>query len=342
MRPPSPSVQALKPCLFLLLSLLTLSRCQGPRLPPATGSVMDIVLLGEALPLQGGVVLRSVLGESFPPLRSEDRAFRLVPGAGAQTLGRPREKNVLILGRTDQPAIWEPTFGSWMPSASRVRLGQDGAGWFAFRDVWARGQDVVLLVATGASGLDSLLQADAPALRRYFLNRGIQRCLESAWADTATAWSRELRRRHGFVFAVPASYTVEAPSSSWPAAVELVRPAPSRSLTVFWLDQVEPQDARSVSFLLGMQQDAMWRLHGDEVVDPRWDSTEGGLPVLQGSWQNQRDIAGGPFITRFVYDRSRRRLYGVQALLFAPGQRKAAFLVEMEGLLRTFHVERES
>jgi hypothetical protein len=90
----------------------------------------------------------------------------------------------------------------------------------------------------------------------------------------------------------------------------------------------------------------MWRLHGDEIVDgsatfvtPAWDPSR---RELRGSWQNPQDIAGGAFVTDFVYDAQRRRLYGVQVLLFAPGRRKAAYLVELEALLRTFHVEPRS
>jgi hypothetical protein len=53
-------------------------------------------------------------------------------------------------------------------------------------------------------------------------------------------------------------------------------------------------------------------------------------------------VAGGPLVTRFVYDPSRHRLYGVQGQLFVPGDSKRTFLFELETLLRTFRLEKNS
>jgi hypothetical protein len=303
---------------------------------------VDIVVFGDATPPAGMVALRAALGRSFAPLRPEEPGFRLLPPRPLKDLRRPREKNVLVLGRTEDPGIWEAALQPWLSPAARQRLSRRGAGWFVFRDVWARGQEVVLLVAPETAGLDSLLRAAAAPLRRSLQRSVVERCLHSTWPDTATAMARELRRRHGFVVAVPGAYSVVPPRSGWPDAVEMVRGSPSRTISVFWIDGVEPQSMRRDAFLLGLQHDAMWRLHEDEVVEDTYTfSTPFGAPErreLRGSWQNRRDIAGGPFITHFLYDASRRRLYAVQALLFAPGQRKAGHLVELEALLRTFQV----
>ena len=125
--------------------------------------------------------------------------------------------------------------------------------------------------------------------------------------------------------------------------MEYVRSAPSRLLTVFWLDGVDSIQASSPDFTVGLQRDVLWRLHRDTLLDEHTRVEPGELGpysglLLSGVWQNAGDVAGGPLRTHFIYDASRRRLYGVQVLLFAPGRDKRPFVRELLALAATFRM----
>ena len=56
---------------------------------------------------------------------------------------------------------------------------------------------------------------------------------------------------------------------------------------------------------------------------------------MQGIWQNEDDMTGGPFITYFVHDDKRQRLLAVDLLLYAPGLDKHPYMRELEALAST-------
>jgi len=212
--------------------------------------------------------------------------------------------------------------------------------WCVLRDVWARGQEVNVLFGPAAT-LDSLLVHTALEVRSWLEQSCVQRAHDAVRAETTTAQARALRRRHEFVIAVPAAYhVVERDGSS---AVELVSAAPTRSVTVFWRDGAEAPESMPGAALLALQQQSLKRLHGDSLaVDTcrlRVEPTAPERLVLRGGWENRAEVAAGPLVTYFVYDAPRRRLYGVQGQLFAPGQRKRSTQIEIEALMRTFRLE---
>jgi hypothetical protein len=59
---------------------------------------------------------------------------------------------------------------------------------------------------------------------------------------------------------------------------------------------------------------------------------------LQSAWVNPPDrwVAGGPFITRALRCPEQDRLYLMDAWLYAPGQDKYEFMIQLETILNSF------
>ena len=143
-----------------------------------------------------------------------------------------------------------------------------------------------------------------------------------------------------FEVLVPEGYAWSDTSSGWPQSVQIAIARPTRVVTVFWLEDASADWLQSRPFLVGMLRDAMWRLQRDRLEE---DSVEW-LPGVDGSlemraiWQNPDRIAGGPLHSRFVYDASRQRLYGVQSLVFLPGADKHRAMREALAIASTFSI----
>jgi len=57
---------------------------------------------------------------------------------------------------------------------------------------------------------------------------------------------------------------------------------------------------------------------------------------LDGVWQNEKHVMGGPFRSYAFYNESDGRLYLIDLAVYAPGQRKHQYLRQLEGIASTF------
>jgi len=55
---------------------------------------------------------------------------------------------------------------------------------------------------------------------------------------------------------------------------------------------------------------------------------------IRGLWETQGDYMGGPFISYSVYRPDSRTILTIEGYVYAPGQRKAPYIRQMEGLLK--------
>lgn len=57
---------------------------------------------------------------------------------------------------------------------------------------------------------------------------------------------------------------------------------------------------------------------------------------LDGVWQNDKNIAGGPFRTFGFYNKGDGRMYLVDCAIVAPGERKWPYMRQVEAMAYTF------
>lgn len=322
--------------LIVLTLAAGLGGCGSARVPAAQGPHSEVLVVAPAA--FGPAIASSLAAALRAPVRYQGRPeprfvvrTRLRPPESADL----RERHLVLVTLLDATPLAKRARRTF-PARDLERVKQAGAGLFLYTDVWAHEQVVAWVAALRTAALDSLLQALGPTFAAGF--------------DAAVVgrWSQAMRERASAAaaddtlpvsLALPEAYRSVTRVAGWKAARSWARDAPSRVVTLFWLDDVEPAQARSDEFLLGLQRDALWRMNGDSLVEAE-SGFERRAPdaTLFGVWQNVEEVAGGPLVSRFVYDASARRVYVVQGLLFAPGHPKHAFVRELRAMLATFQL----
>ncbi|MFW6199117.1 MAG: DUF4837 family protein, partial [Gemmatimonadota bacterium] len=219
-------------------------------------------------------------------------------------------------------------------------------------NVWARNQLVTVLLLPpggGAEDVLGLLPELHELMDEQFREYARSRMFLSG-RDTALA--RSLMQEAGFTLEIANVYDTIFRDSVYifrndnPSPSELIR-----QVTVTWRSPV-PGTEPTVDSLLA------WRTNIAEVYYPypqvndttTLQSREGsfrGMPVteIQAVWSNPPEDAfpaGGPFILRAVECPPDDRLYLLDAWLYAPGQDKYEYMIQLETILSSFRCTTES
>ncbi|MDX1566876.1 MAG: DUF4837 family protein [Longimicrobiales bacterium] len=214
------------------------------------------------------------------------------------------------------------------------------------QDVWAQNQLVTVLLLRPGGGAEEVLGL-LPELhelmdeqyREYARSR-----MFISGRDTALA--RHLMQEAGFTLEVANVYDTIFQDSVYifrndnPSPSELIR-----QVSVAWQSPIPDTDL-SVDSLLA------WRRNLAEVYYPypqvndtttlqAQEGTYRGMPVteIQAVWSNPPQDAfpaGGPFILRAVECPPDDRLYLLDAWLYAPGQDKYEYMIQLETILSSF------
>ena len=249
-----------------------------------------------------------------------------------------RFRQLLLIGTPDSPWMAEALALTERESFNPPEILQVG-------DVWARGQNVTLLLlpSDGAEGAEGLMAPLHELLdgqfRQWVRSQQFQSGTDSLLADTL--WNEV-----GFVMLLPTVYEHRIPVDS----VHIFRndnPDPGeliRQITVSWKTPIPDE--------LGQEELLAWRAEVadryfiyDQVVDMALARTrrlqlgDQVLEEFQAVWSNPPDDlfpAGGPLIVWSVPCPGQGRHYLVDAWLYAPGRDKYRYMLQLENILNTF------
>jgi hypothetical protein len=212
-------------------------------------------------------------------------------------------------------------------------------------DVWARGQNVTLMILSEDGGadevlglLDELHQLYDGQFRTFALSRMYVSGRDTALADT-------LGREAGFSVLLPKVYYWDRQDSVFlfrndnPDPSELIR-----QVMVTWRSPATPEIDREG--ILEWRSEVAATYYGTpqlvdlSVVNERVIEVDQrpGLEV-QAVWENPPDLdwpAGGPLITRAVWCPSDERTYLLDAWLYAPGKDKYEYMIQLQTILDSF------
>lgn len=271
----------------------------------------------------------------------EELAYKLTYQDPAEELwGTLRQwKQVLVIGEAGDPWMEEPLaeYRGDLPERRPVLL-QAG-------NVWANNQAVTMVLLPeggGASDVLSLADSLHATLDRQY-RRFIRNRMYVTGRDTALADS--LARAGGFRMVFPEVYYWDRRDSvfifrnDFPSPSELIRqllvvsrPRDGREHTteevLAWRDEI------SRGYYEPSQVVDTGRVRSSTVA---WDGVE--AIQVQGVWLNPPDAdwpAAGPFYTRAVECPDQGRTFLVDAWLYAPGEDKYQYVIQLETLLDTF------
>lgn len=71
----------------------------------------------------------------------------------------------------------------------------------------------------------------------------------------------------------------------------------------------------------------------------RWG--ERSLTEVRGLWKISEEFLGGPFLSYWYVDKAHKRIVAVEGFLLAPNEKKHNTMIQLEAILRTFHLQGE-
>ncbi len=329
----SPTVSAVT----LLLAAAVLAGCKSPQ--PFGDRHSMIVHADSSLWLQVDSAFRAVMERPIFTTVPEP-TFKVTFVATTDTLWSDLRKwrQVAVLGTRDHPVV------------DRLAGGADLEGGpptlFQVEDRWARNQTITVMLLPGqepAAAVEALLPEMFATLweqyRDWMLNRMYASGVNDSLADALSAL--------GFRLRLPNVYTHFRVDSAH--RFRNMNPDPGtriRSVLVAWRDGTAPLPRDSLR---------AWRERaGREYYDPsqellpenlRFDSAQVAgrtATELRGVWQDLGDYpAAGPFIARSVACADQGRTYLLDAWLYAPGDDKHPYLLQLEYILDSFRCSEE-
>ena len=336
--------------LALALPLLGLSAsCDS--LPSAMGDVHAIVISASpALWGQVGAATLSSIERTVFTVRDE-RTFRAlyVEPADSAWSRLYRLRQLLLIGKTSDVIMTGPLAALENPLAPPA-IAQ-------VRDLWSRGQLVTVLVLPDhttveedAATVDAMLPELAGIFDAQFRDWVLGRMFATG-PDTALA--RALAADHGFSVVVPEVYDHRVAG----AAGEVVHvfrndnPDPSeliRQLAVTWREGASQLDVDEMlewrARIVDAHYDYPQVLDGGRVIAGPVEHH--GRPAMryQSVWQNPPDAypAAGPFIVLAIPCPEQGRTYLLDAWLYAPGDDKYEYMIQLEEILDSFRCAGEA
>lgn len=250
-------------------------------------------------------------------------------------------RQVLLVGSPDEP---------WMADA--VQKARDRGEDLtpprlvqAF-DVWARGQVVSLMLIPpggGAGEVEFLVDSLQALLDRQYRQISTTRMFASGRNDSLAV---QLQRNHGFTLDLPRVYYWDQQDSVFVFRND--NPDPSRLIRqvgVTWRSPL-PEELPAMEDLVMWRQGMVDGYYQDEQITEviraefvrgRLDGRE--MVQLQAVWANPPTSdwpRGGPMTMRAIACPDQDRLYLVDAWLFAPGDDKYQYMIQLETILNSF------
>ena len=152
--------------------------------------------------------------------------------------------------------------------------------------------------------------------------------------------SRQLLKKYNWNIRIQHDYTV-IKEDSLNNFIWLGRAFPFRWLSVSWIDY----DSASIFENLDIDQQLhdYSKYYNNEIIflsKYRHSSIDKIVNFdalkVQGLWEHNKDVKGGPFISYFFYDKFLKKLFHFNLLVHNPGRKKLPSLLQLEIMVKTF------
>lgn len=260
-----------------------------------------------------------------------------------------RFPNLLIVGTLDSENKTQDLLTKLLSDEALERVQQDSAFLFNKVNPWARHQLLVLAVSKDQATLEQNLAEHGDRLFNLFDEKIEANVLRTLFVQFEQKdITKELMAKHGWSVRVQHDYFVAADSSEI-RLVWLRRFDPQRWLTVYW-EPVDDPSLLSKEWMLEKRKEIIKPLYDGDYVyeDDRIKVQEKVVDFndryairLDGVWQNEEHIMGGPFRQYGFYNASDGRLYLIDLAVHAPGERKSPYLRQLDGMASTFKTKDE-
>ena len=325
---------------FILLAFFLLSRCSMKM--EAQGEFDEIIVFADSVdwPEYKDILLDIFAKEYKTPAVEPEyivrwRPFRLFPQY-------KKRRNIFLLARLDSDL---PVSSEVKSSLSKDVLQGIRKGQYFYipkKDIWAKEQYVLFLVAPNRNAMIQQLYDYADALYKDFEHSYYVRLKNFLYHRFENKKLEQYLRAHfPFTLRVQHDYFV-ADESLTEGYVWLRRLDPDRSMFVHWVPLTDTLKVTPRWIINERNRIAAKIYEGDVIVE---EETHGrqirfkNWPAyrLEGTWKNPKYVIGGPFRNITFIDRKNGYVFMIDYYVQAIGRRKKIFLDQLEVMAYTFH-----
>jgi hypothetical protein len=337
-------MKSLKTIPMALAALFLIIGCL--RKPTSVGGETDIYVIADSSDWR---ILEPTLKEVFEreiQTPQTEKVFELLWAPPQKLNEVATKKNLILTGALEPGGEVIPKIG--LSDEVKQRVVEGTAFVFPKRDQWANEQLMVVLVSNTLEQLrEKILE------NRKFLYELFEKKLRD---DTVAAMFREheqlelekeLLDKYGWTLRIQHDYVinVERPQDRF---LMLRRSLPGRErwLFVHWIDKGD-SSMLSEKWAMNTRDRLTMKFYQNDKINEQYthsrevDFLNRKAILLEGLWENDEKVIGGPFRSYSFYDARSRRIYMIDLAVFYPGGEKEPFLRQLDIMAQTFKTAQE-
>lgn len=316
-------------CMAVIISGVMLSSCNSSSVKvDSTGGALEIMVVAQPSVWNDdpvGDTLRSILLEPVPMLNQTEPLFDpfLMPANAFEGTAR-RYRNIMILKAGEE----------FVTPAISVAY-----------DVYAKSQIVVEVTAPDYTSMAEYMSSHRKEIQHVFNMAESDRFLAQAQKFASKEIGQQIRDKFGFDMNVPKSYDVRDSSDSF-MWISQEMPLSSLGIVIYSYPYTGKEDFEQPN-LLKRRNEFVARIPGP--VDGSYMTTSTAIdPVvsymringrfwakMQGFWDVEGDIMGGPFVSFSTLDVANHRVVCIDDYIYFPNDHKRNYLRQLESFIRS-------
>ncbi len=340
--------------LFLISFLLLLNSCDTKR--RAKGREDEIIIVADSTEyMQLKDVLKQTFGKIIYTPQPEE-LFKIKRKSINALEEIKRKKNIVIVAPINSGSYTSQYLNKVLDSNVKELVKKDSAYVINKYDLWAKDQLVMILTAPNIDTLKNRIIQKKDELLYYFTdfsNKRIARGLYNPKFEQKDIEAK-LLSKYGWILYIQADYklAMERPEDNFVWLRRGVNSDMERWVFVHWIDNASPEFLNKDSIAIERDKmtvkyyrtsdDKAYVIHYDDYKITKEVNFNGRYAIMtQGLWRFNDNSGGGPFVNYTFYDEDTKRIYMLDASIFAPKYLKKSIIQQVDVLLHSFKTEKE-
>jgi hypothetical protein len=253
-------------------------------------------------------------------------------------------RNLMFVATTDSKGPIAELVTRSLSSSGALESVKRGENFlFKKEDLWAENQLILMLASVNTDSLNRKILRYKNQIFNLYFNRYIAQLKREMYHRLEQKKiEKELLKKYQWEVRVQHDYFLawESPDTGF---VFLRRMHPERWLYVRWVETDNPSLITKDWILNQRDSVGVWFYGGDKVNRDYVKTKEVGFlgrraVQVDGLWENDEKVAGGPFREYVFYDEPTSRIYILDGAVFSPQRvyAKLPFLLQLDVMMHTF------
>ncbi len=324
----------LLPALLILFIAVSCKNSQTVLLPAVTGNPGDVILvLNESN-------WKTAVGEEFRKILEADQ------------VGLPQPEPLFNVTQIPHDA-----FGNVFKSQRNILVAKISPDFkepkiIVQKDLWAKPQIVINIVANNDSSMVKLLRDNQLRLVNYLENMERDRLMNNYKKNQQYDLKQKIEKEHHITLTIPNGYKLAVDTTNFVWLNQDLGDV-IQGVLIYYYPYTDP-NTFSVDYLM-KKRDEFVKKYVPGEIEGSYMTTEhvfkpvlaeykikdlGIVAQLRGLWKMKNGISmGGPFVSLSAIDTQRDRVVTVEGFVFAPGKNKINLLRQVEAVVYSMKID---